>query len=63
MRSAAKHRSERVVRSSPTRAPARDTPKKVKLFFRLYIFLRLITKIRPNDTIYYRQPPPKALYK
>ncbi|MCS7077779.1 MAG: hypothetical protein NZ455_13805 [Bacteroidia bacterium] len=26
----AKHRSERVVRSSPTRAQRRDTPKKVK---------------------------------
>ncbi|MCS7076320.1 MAG: hypothetical protein NZ455_06410 [Bacteroidia bacterium] len=33
VRSAAKHRSVSVVRSSPTRSAARDTPTKVKLYF------------------------------
>ncbi|MCS7076770.1 MAG: hypothetical protein NZ455_08680 [Bacteroidia bacterium] len=33
----AQHRSDSAARSTPTRAQARDTPKKVKLFFRLDI--------------------------
>ncbi|MCS7075468.1 MAG: hypothetical protein NZ455_02105 [Bacteroidia bacterium] len=37
MRNEVQHRSVCVVRNAPTRAPARDTPKKVKLFFRLDI--------------------------
>ncbi|MCS7076678.1 MAG: hypothetical protein NZ455_08220 [Bacteroidia bacterium] len=57
MRSAAKHRSDSAARSTPTRAPARDTPKKVKLFFRLnifwnriFIFWRVFYEYEPIET-------------
>ncbi|MCS7075258.1 MAG: hypothetical protein NZ455_01040 [Bacteroidia bacterium] len=33
------------MRNAPTRAKARDTPKKVKLFFRLSIFRRVLACI------------------